>query len=146
MQLPQSLLASNSLLWRPRSRDSAQRHLPKAWCKIVFGSQLASARRLLSDFPIVAVPAIMIGCSPVLNVTEGCRSLCQIGAERHQGVRSSKTWLDVLDRMAVRDRARFPAGTTSGTRFDQSHLIRLPAEILRGRLLHLPGKISCCAC
>src|SRR5260370_33147698 len=73
--LPQSVLASNSLPWRPRSRDSAQRHPPKARCKIVFGSQLASARPLLSaHFPIVAVPPIMIGCSQYERTRDIVRS------------------------------------------------------------------------
>ena len=33
-----SFLSSNSLLWRSRDRESAQRSLPEASCKIVFGS------------------------------------------------------------------------------------------------------------
>jgi hypothetical protein len=40
-----SLLSSNSLLWRSRNRESAQRRLPEASCKIVFVSSTASRRR-----------------------------------------------------------------------------------------------------
>src|SRR5712692_6193079 len=68
MLLP-SLPTSSSLLWRRRKRESAQRHQPEAWCRIVFGSQLASTTLLSAQFRVVAVPNYD-WILPRMNVTE----------------------------------------------------------------------------